>query len=122
MAVPSAKTWHCRHNNINIRSCCFQNTIPKRIIYKFIFDNFEGKEILSERNFQDYQSEYIDLYQKYKSKGNERKENINDDVVFEIELVKQVEINIDYILMLVKKYQFQHPNMHMLWYYSPLYK
>ena len=71
----------------------------------FTFDNFEGKEILSERNFQDYQSEYIDLYQKYKSKSNEKKENINDDVVFEIELVKQVEINIDYILMLVKKYQ-----------------
>ena len=69
----------------------------------FTFDNFEGKEILSERNFQDYQSEYIDLYQKYKS--NEKKENINDDVVFEIELVKQVEINIDYILMLAKKYQ-----------------
>ncbi len=69
------------------------------------FDNFEGKEILSERDFQDYQSEYIDLYQKYKSKANEKKENINDDVVFEIELVKQVEINIDYILMLVKKYQ-----------------
>ena len=69
------------------------------------FDNFEGKEILSDRDFQDYQSEYIDLYQKYKSKSNEKKENINDDVVFEIELVKQVEINIDYILMLVKKYQ-----------------
>jgi len=69
------------------------------------FDNFEGKEILSERDFQDYQSEYIDLYQKYKSKANEKKENINDDVVFEIELVKQVEVNIDYILMLVKKYQ-----------------
>lgn len=69
------------------------------------FDNFEGKEILSARDFQDYQSEYIDLYQKYKSKSNEKKENINDDVVFEIELVKQVEINIDYILMLVKKYQ-----------------
>lgn len=69
------------------------------------FDNFEGKEILSERDFQDYQSEYIDLYQKYKSKSNEKKENINDDVVFEIELVKQVEVNIDYILMLVKKYQ-----------------
>ncbi|MDE6016975.1 MAG: type I restriction endonuclease subunit R [Acetatifactor sp.] len=69
------------------------------------FDNFEGKEILSDRDFQDYQSEYIDLYQKYKSKSNEKKENINDDVVFEIELVKQVEVNIDYILMLVKKYQ-----------------
>ena len=71
------------------------------------FDNFEGMEILSDRDFQDYQSEYIDLYQKYKSKGNEKKENINNDVVFEIELVKQVEINIDYILMLVKKYQHE---------------
>ena len=29
------------------------------------------------------------------------KESINDDVVFEIELIKQVEINVDYILMLV---------------------
>ena len=37
------------------------------------FDNFEGKEILSDRDFQDYQSEYIDLYQKYKSKSNEKK-------------------------------------------------
>ena len=69
------------------------------------FDNFQGKKILSERDFQDYQSEYIDLYEKYKSKSNEKKENINDDIVFEIELVKQVEINIDYILLLVKKYQ-----------------
>lgn len=29
----------------------------------FTFDNFEGKEILSNRDFQDYWSEYIDFYQ-----------------------------------------------------------
>lgn len=69
------------------------------------FDNFAGNEILSDRDYQDYQSEYIDLYQKYKSQKDEKKENIHEDIVFEIELVKQVEINIDYILMLVKKYQ-----------------
>ena len=69
------------------------------------FDNFVGNEILSDRDFQDYQSEYIDLYQKYKPQKDEKKENIHEDIVFEIELVKQVEINIDYILMLVKKYQ-----------------
>lgn len=69
------------------------------------FDNFEGNEILSDRDYQDYQSEYIDLYQKYKPQKDEKKENIHEDIVFEIELVKQVEINIDYILMLVKKYQ-----------------
>ena len=36
------------------------------------------------------------------------KELINDDVVFEIELIKQVEINVDYILMLVTRYQQAH--------------
>lgn len=48
---------------------------------------------------------FIQILVRYQTKGNEKKEDINDDVVFEIELVKQVEINIDYILMLVKKYQ-----------------
>lgn len=32
------------------------------------------------------------------------KENINDDVVFEIELIRKIEVNIDYIFMLVLKY------------------
>lgn len=69
------------------------------------FDDFEGKEILSERDFQDYQSIYIDLYQEYRKGTDGDKETINDDIVFEIELVKQIEVNIDYILMLVAKYQ-----------------
>ncbi len=69
------------------------------------FDDFEGNEILSERDFQDYQSNYIDLYHKYRKRDDGDKEIINDDIVFEIELVKQIEVNIDYILMLVAKYQ-----------------
>lgn len=68
------------------------------------FDDFSGNEILSQRDFQDYQSVYIDLYQKLRKNKNADKENINDDIVFEMELVKQVEINIDYILQLVAKY------------------
>lgn len=40
---------------------------------------------------------YVDLYQKYKQKNENEKESIKDDVVFEMELVKQVEVNIDYI-------------------------
>lgn len=67
------------------------------------FDAFTGNEILSERDTQDYQSIYLDLYQQMKPDKSE-KENINDDIVFEIELIRQVEINIDYILMLVQKY------------------
>jgi len=74
------------------------------------FDDFEGKEILSERDFQDYQSRYIDLYQEYRKAANADKETINDDIIFEIELVKQIEVNIDYILMLVAKYQQSNCN------------
>lgn len=68
------------------------------------FDEFKNNEMLNQRDFQDYQSIYIDLHQKYSKKNNSEKENINEDIVFEIELVKQVEVNIDYILMLVLKY------------------
>ncbi len=72
------------------------------------FDQFSGNEILSERDFQDYTGMYVDLYQKYKQKNENEKESIKDDVVFEMELVKQVEVNIDYILMLVAKYHESH--------------
>ena len=68
------------------------------------FDDFAGNEILSERDFQDYQSLYLNLYTEFRSTSDAEKESINDDVVFEIELIKQVEINVDYILMLVEKY------------------
>ncbi|MHB0972801.1 MAG: type I restriction endonuclease subunit R [Thiobacillus sp.] len=68
------------------------------------FDDFAGNEILNERDFQDYQSLYLNLYAEFRSTSNADKESINDDVVFEIELIKQVEINVDYILMLVEKY------------------
>ena len=69
------------------------------------FDDFEGQAILDDRTFQDYQSIYIDLYNEFKPKDKDEKEVINDDIVFEIELIKQIEINIDYILQLVKEYQ-----------------
>lgn len=68
------------------------------------FDNFQGNEILSSRDFQDYQSVYIDLYQEFTKDKTADKEKINDDIIFEIELIRQIEINIDYILMLVAKY------------------
>lgn len=68
------------------------------------FDDFAGKEILSDRDLQDYHSVYIDLYNEFRKKNEVDEENINDDVVFEMELIKQVEINIDYVLELIKKY------------------
>ena len=69
------------------------------------FDEFVGKKGISERDMQDYLSIYEDLRQNWPPKGPEgEKTDITDDVVFEIELVKQIEVNIDYILMLVKQY------------------
>ena len=74
------------------------------------FDEFKGNEILSERDEQDYQSIYLDIYDELRN-GNGKnggRVNINDDLIFEMELIRQIEINIDYILMLVKKYQEGH--------------
>lgn len=68
------------------------------------FDQFADRSDLSDRDLQDYQSNYLDLYDKYRRTKDKEKEDISDDIVFEMELIKQVEINIDYILMLVEKY------------------
>lgn len=67
------------------------------------FDRFVGNEILSPIDFQDYTGTYHDVYNEMKPEDGD-KDSILDDVVFEMELVKQVEVNIDYILMLVGKY------------------
>ena len=73
------------------------------------FDEFAGKEILSERDLQDYLGRYQDLRDEWKRRREDKqKEDITDDIVFEIELIKQIEINIDYILLLVKKYHDSH--------------
>lgn len=73
------------------------------------FDEFADKEMISERDLQDYLGRYQDLRDEWyeKNKKGESK-NIIDDIVFEVELIKQIEINIDYILMLVKKYHDSH--------------
>ena len=69
------------------------------------FDEFVGKELISERDFQDYTGMYEDLRELWRRrKPGGPNANIDDDIVFEVELIKQIEINIDYILMLVKKY------------------
>ena len=68
------------------------------------FDDFVGNEILDDRTFQDYQSIYLNLYEEIVGPLDAEKESIVDDLVFEIELIKSVEINVDYILMLVEEY------------------
>lgn len=73
------------------------------------FDEFQGKELISERDLQDYLGRYQDLRDDWKRKREAGEStDIIDDIVFEVELIKQIEINIDYILMLVKKYHDTH--------------
>ena len=67
------------------------------------FDDFEDNDVLNPRDLQDYTGIYNDLYND--SKHSIEKDSIKDDIVFEIELAKQIEVNIDYILMLVDQYR-----------------
>lgn len=71
------------------------------------FDEFKDNELISERDLQDYLGRYQDLRDEWRNKRKESTD-VTDDVVFEIELIRQIEINIDYILMLVKKYHDSH--------------
>nr|WP_288231219.1 type I restriction endonuclease subunit R [uncultured Anaerostipes sp.] len=73
------------------------------------FDEFQGKELITERDLQDYLGRYQDLRDEWKRRRDAGEStDITDDIVFEVELIKQIEINIDYILMLVKKYHDTH--------------
>ncbi|EAJ7098023.1 type I restriction endonuclease subunit R [Campylobacter upsaliensis] len=66
-----------------------------------IFDNFSDP--LNERDKQDYQSHYISTYEELR-KDKDDKESSLDEVEFEVELLAQVEVSIEYILELIAKY------------------
>lgn len=79
------------------------------------FDEFEKKQLLNERDIQDYSGQYQDiraelLSNRQQATGNRQqdKADITDDLVFEMELLKHQEINIDYILMLIQQYTEQN--------------
>ena len=84
----------------------FGNILKMRNLLS-VFDQFGEKDMLSERDIQDYTSEYLRLRDIYTNQPKE-KENICDDIVFEIEFVKRVEVNIDFILFLVEQYGKSH--------------
>ena len=69
------------------------------------FDDFEGDDTIAPRELEDYRSVYLDLYHEARERSKVEKEPIADDLVFEMELVKQVDINVDYILMLVEHHR-----------------
>jgi len=80
------------------------NHVLKSLNILSAFDEFSGNEILKESEYQDYLTNYNDLYKEFREKESSEKEDIKDDLVFEMELVKQVEVNVDYILLLIEQY------------------
>ena len=84
----------------------FGNILKMRNLLS-VFDQFQDADMLCERDVQDYTSIYLYLRDKY-VKGQKEKTDICNDVVFEMELVKQVEVNIDFILFLVEQYRKSH--------------
>lgn len=66
------------------------------------FDEFIGNEIFKPIDFQDYTGEYLEIWKEIRP--TPQAEDIANDVVFELELVRRIEVNIDYILMLIAKY------------------
>ena len=70
------------------------------------FSDFKWLDLsMSEQQFEDYKSKYLDLYEKSKSQKESEKVSILEDVDFELELIHKDEINVAYILQLLARYK-----------------
>ncbi|VEU58309.1 type I restriction endonuclease subunit R [Mycoplasmopsis gallinacea] len=82
----------------------FNEILKMRNVLK-TFDEFskEANTFLDERLIQDYESLYLGIEQEARKNREAQKESILDEVEFVVELIKQDEINIDYILAVISK-------------------
>jgi len=76
------------------------------VFTEFTFDDLH----ISEQNFNDYLSKYLDIYEKYKQSTAPEKVSVLDDVDFEVELVRRDNINVSYILSLIKELDIDSPS------------
>jgi type I restriction enzyme R subunit len=82
---------------------CFRELMRILNIAKSFTDFSWGDLSMTEQQFEDYKSKYLDLHDKAKSDNLKEKESILDDVDFELELLHRDEINVAYILQLLAK-------------------
>jgi type I restriction enzyme R subunit len=72
------------------------------------FSDFKWADLkMTEQLFNDYQSKYLDLWQKVKTDHQKEKVSILEDVDFELELIHRDEINVAYIIQLLIKLKSQ---------------
>ena len=76
------------------------------VFTEFTFDDLH----ISEQSFNDYLSKYLDIYEKYKNDTAPEKVSVLDDVDFEVELVRRDNINVSYILNLLKELDIDSPS------------
>ena len=68
------------------------------------FAEFKWADLsMTEQQFEDYKSKYLDLHDKVKSDHSKEKVSILDDIDFELELIHRDEINVAYIVQLLIK-------------------
>jgi len=68
------------------------------------FSDFKWSDLsMTEQQFEDYKSKYLDLHDKVKSEHAKEKVSILEDVDFELELIHRDEINVAYIIRLLIK-------------------
>ncbi len=68
------------------------------------FSDFKWEDLkMTEQQFEDFKSKYLDLYDKVKSNHQKEKVSILEDVDFELELIHRDEINVAYIIQLLIK-------------------
>jgi type I restriction enzyme R subunit len=72
------------------------------------FSDFKWADLkMTEQQFEDFKSKYLDLYDKVKSNHQKEKVSILEDVDFELELIHRDEINVAYIIQLLIKLKAQ---------------
>lgn len=72
------------------------------------FSDFKWEDLkMTEQQFEDFKSKYLDLYDKVKSDNQKERVSILEDVDFELELIHRDEINVAYIIQLLIKLKGQ---------------
>lgn len=74
----------------------------KNILVTFADFSFDDLNI-TEQEFEDFKSKYLDIYDRVKNESAKEKVSILEDVDFELELIHRDEINVAYILSLLAK-------------------
>ncbi len=78
-------------------------------LYIFTEFNFEDLEI-QEQTFEDFKSKYLDIYEDVNTATGLEKTSVLDDIDFEIELIRRDDINVAYILTLLKELDYSSPS------------